>query len=144
MRLALAVVGMLFVTSACASPTDSGIDDPAVRARLHELALQSASISGVPSPQSMIAVWSSDHQVAEQIVSGDIVNDHVPVYVIEMTGGDFTSIEGGPPPNGMSPHGSVLTLTINAETFEGTDDGIADVLVDLHKINPHVVNLLAD
>ena len=143
MRIALAVLGMLSVTPACASPTDSGnVDDPAVRTRLREVALQSASISGVPSPQTMIAVWSPDHQVAEQIVSGDIVTDHVPVYVVEMTGGDFTSIEGGP--NGIPPHGSVLTLTINAETFEGTDAGITDLLVDLHKINPRVVDLLAD
>jgi hypothetical protein len=35
-------------------------------------------------------VASPDHQAAEKIVSGDIVNDHVAVYVVEVTGGTFT------------------------------------------------------
>lgn len=87
----------------------------------------------------MTAVWSADHEVAEQIVSGDIVNDHVPVYVIEITGGTFTADES---PNGNPFQGTVLTLTINAQTFMGTDAGITRSAPDSHLIDPHVVNLL--
>lgn len=141
MRIVFAMLGILTVMSACTSSSDPGnLDDPDVRTKLRALGLQSSSISGVPSPKTMTAVWSADHQVAEQIVSGDIINDHVPVYVIEMTGGTFTSIEGGP--NGEPPHGTVLTLTINAQTFEGTDASITDNAVDLRAIDAHVVNLL--
>jgi hypothetical protein len=139
----LAALAMLSVLSACGSSSDSSdLDDPDVRAKLRELALQSASISGVLSPQTMLAVWSPDHQAAEKVVSGAIVVDHVPVYVIEMTGGTFTALHGSP--SGVPPHGNVLTLTINAQTFEGTDAGIGDSMTDLRKIDSHVVNLLAD
>lgn len=141
MRIVFAMLGMLTILSACASSSDPGnLDDPEVRSKLRTIGLQASAVAGVPSPKTMTAVWSADHQVAEQIVSGDIVNDHVPVYVIEMTGGTFTSIEGGP--NGVSPQGTVLTLTINAQTFEGTDGGITNTVPDLHLIDPHVVNLL--
>jgi hypothetical protein len=139
----LAVLAMASVLSACGASSDPGdLDDPAVRAKLRELALQSASIAGVPSRQTMLAVWSPDHQAAEKVVSGSIVADHVPVYVVEMTGGTFTALQGAP--SGVPPQGDVLTLTINAQTFEGTDAGIGNTMTDLRKIDAHVVNLLAD
>jgi hypothetical protein len=140
----LAVLAMVSVLSACGSSSDPGdLDDPDVRAKLRELALQSASISGVPSPQTMLAVWSPDHQAAEKVVSGSIVVDHVPVYIVEMTGGTFTALDGGPL-GAATPHGDVLTLTINAQTFEGTDAGIGNTMTDLRKIDAHIVDLLAD
>jgi hypothetical protein len=139
----LAVLAMASVLSACGSSNGPGdLDDPDVRAKLRELALQSASNSGVPSPQTMLAVWSPDHQAAEKVVSGSIVVDHVPVYVVEMTGGTFTSLHA--PPGVAPPHGDVLTLTIDAQTFEGTDVGIGNAMTDLRKIDAHVVDLLAD
>ena len=142
MRIAFAMLGMLSIVSACgsASSDPGNLDDSEVRAKLRALGLQSSSISGVPSPQTMTAVWSADHEAAERIVSGDIVNDHVPVYVIEVTGGTFTALDS---PNGGDPfQGTFLTLTIDAQTFMGTDAGITRTAVDLHLIDPHVVNLL--
>jgi hypothetical protein len=90
----------------------------------------------------MLAVWSPDHQAAEIVVSSDIVNDHAAVYVIEMTGGTFTALNGGPA--GMPPHGNVLTLTVNAESFETTDVGITNMRTDLRRISSHIVDLLVD
>jgi hypothetical protein len=94
-------------------------------------------------PQAVTAVASSDHQVAEAAVSGgSIVNDHVPVYVVLVTGGTFTSLEA--PPGVPAPTGIALTLTIDAQTFDGLDSGIMKYAPDLRQIDPNVVDLLAE
>src|SRR3954462_809258 len=63
------------------------VTDDTVRANLHQVALGFAKRSGVESPASMIAVGAADHQAVEAIVSGAILDDHAPVYVVQMTGG---------------------------------------------------------
>jgi hypothetical protein len=90
----------------------------------------------------MVAVASPDHQAAEQVVSGDIVNDHLPVYVIEMTGGPFLVNHSSPSGVPVQP-GNVLTLTIDARTYRVTDTGIGPNAPDLTKIGA-VVDLLAE
>lgn len=134
---------MLASLCACSS-SSTALDDPAVRSKLRDVGLQASTFAGVPSPRTMVAVASADHQVAEQIVSGDIVNDHVPVYVIEMTGGPFTANGASVPPGQSAPQGSVLTVTVDAQTFEGLDVGIVDTAPDLTLISPDVVDLLAE
>jgi len=89
----------------------------------------------------MIAVYSPDDQEAEKIISGDIVNDHVPVYVIEVTGGPFTCNSCSVPPGASSPQGNALTITVNAQTFQVTDSGITLNVPDLTQISSDVVNL---
>jgi hypothetical protein len=146
MRIALTslvALALALAVCACASTFD-GLDDPAVRVKLRDAGLNAAAIAGVSSPRTMIAVSSPDHQVAEQLVSGDIINDHVPVYVIEMTGGPFTANAASLPPGQPAPQGSVLTLTVDAQSFDGLDLGIGDTAPDLTQISPHVVDLLAD
>jgi hypothetical protein len=145
MRSQFAVLLTLSVLCACGSSPDAEqgpLDDPTVRAKLHDVALRASIASGDPSPTTMIAVASPDHQVAEQLVSGDIVNDHAPVYVVEMSGGPFIAAEA---PNGGAPfQGDFLTITVDAQTLVGTDAGITTVAPDLTLISPDVVNLLAD
>lgn len=93
----------------------------------------------------MVAVASADHQLAEHVVSGAIVNDHAPVFVVEMTGGPFTTENTGSHPAGASaPQADVLTLTIDAKTFRITDAGVGPNAPDLSQIDSNVVNLLAD
>jgi hypothetical protein len=118
------------------------LGDPTVRSKLRDLALQASSNAGVPSPRTMIAVASPDHQAAEQIVSGDIVNDHAPVYVVVMTGGTYTADMA--PPGVADPQGSVLTLTVDAATFRITDVGIIGVEPDLSKIASVITDLSAE
>ncbi|HKP60158.1 MAG TPA: hypothetical protein VJV78_25710 [Polyangiales bacterium] len=135
---------MMFLGTSCAADTGS-LGDPSVRAKLRELALQASAAAGVSSPRTMIAVASADHQVAEHVVSGAIVEDHVPVYVVEMTGGPFTTERTGSRPPGVSaPKGDVLTLTIDAKTFRVTDTGVSSNAPDLTQIDSNVVDLLAD
>jgi hypothetical protein len=114
--------------------------DPNVRTKLRTMALQASSADGVPSPKTICAVASPDHQAAEKIVSGDIVNDHVAVYVVEVTGGTFTDNTASTPPGVPAPSGSVLTLTVDAQSFRVTDSGLTDTAPDLTQIGP-VVNL---
>jgi hypothetical protein len=71
-------------------------------ARCHRR-VRTSSANGVPSPKTMIAVYSPDHQAAEKIISGDIVNDHAPVYVIEVTGGPFADTNASVPPGAPPP-----------------------------------------
>jgi hypothetical protein len=89
----------------------------------------------------MLAVYSPDHQAAEKTISGDIVNDHAPVYVIEVTGGPFTCNNCSVPPGGSPPQGNAITLTVNAQTFQGTDFGIGPNVPDLTQISSDVVDL---
>jgi len=115
--------------------------DPSVVARLHDLGLQLSSIAGVPSPTRMYAAAVSDHQAAERVLSGAIINDHAPVFVIVMTGGPFTALEA--PPGVPPPEGNVLTATVNAATYDVTDVGIVNAEPDLSKIASATVELNA-
>jgi hypothetical protein len=135
--LTLAAIGACGGSSAAQGP----LSDPNVRAKLRALALQASAANGVPSPKTMIAVYSPDHQAAEKALSGDIVNDHVAVYVIEVTGGPFMCEACSVPPGGSPPQGNALTLTVNAQTFQGTDFGITPNVPDLTQISSDVVNL---
>ena len=112
-----------------------------MRAKLRAVALQASSANGVASPQRILAVASPDHQAAEKVVSGDIVNDHTPVYVIEMTGGPFTANFASPPPGATVPQGNVLTLTVDTQTYRLMDIGVQPVAPNLTQIGPDVVDL---
>jgi hypothetical protein len=124
-----------------ASDVEAALADPSVVARLHDLALQLSSIAGAPSPMSMYAAAVSDHQIAERALSGAIINDHAPVFVIVMTGGPFTALEAAP---GAPPfEGNVLTATVDAATYDVTDVGIVNAEPDLSKIASATVDLNA-
>jgi hypothetical protein len=153
MRVAFTMFLALLATGACrqssdfhggdagagvtsADPLQASLSDPDVRAKLRALALQAA---GATPPKTMIAAASPDHQVAEEIISGDIVNDHVPVYIIEITGGPFTA--GSSPSGAPAPQGDVLTLTVDVQTFSATDVDITNDAPDLTQLGSVVVNL---
>jgi hypothetical protein len=142
MRVKFAVLLTLAAIGACGpSGSSDGLADPSVRDKLRALALQASSGNGVPSPKTMIAVYSPDDQAAQEIISGDIVNDHVPVYVIEVTGGPFTCNSCSGPSGASPPQGNALTITVNAQTFQVTDFGITPNVPDLTQISSDVVNL---
>lgn len=117
----------------------AALADPDVLATLRGLALHFSSLSGVPSPKTMQVVAASDHQAAETILSGAVVNDHAPVHVIKMTGGPFTAKLH--PPGAQAPQGNVLTITVDARTHRVTDVGYVNVEPNLSQIGPVVVNL---
>lgn len=116
------------------------VTDATVRANLEETARALAKRAGVESPVSMVAVAAADHQAAEAVVSGAILDDHAPVYVVQMTGGTFTSDHH--PYGGPAPHGDILTVTFDAATLQVTDVGYDSIAPDLTKIDLQQVDLL--
>jgi hypothetical protein len=89
----------------------------------------------------MLAVYSPDRQAAEKTIGGGIVNDHVPVYVIEVTGGPFACGGCSSPSGASAPQGNAITLTVDTQTFQVLDFGIASSVPDLTQISSDVVNL---
>ncbi len=140
MRTAVGILLTLAAASACGQSNETDLADSNVRARLRTMALQTSSANGVPSPKTIEAVASPDHQAAEKIVSGEIVNDHVAVYVVEVTGVTFTDNGASFPSGAHAPSGSVLTFTVDAQSFRVLDFGLGDTAPDLTQIGP-VTNL---
>jgi hypothetical protein len=145
LRDILATAAIVISAAGCASHDPSDVEgtlgDPNVVAKLHDLALQLLSIQGVLSPQKMYAAAVSDHQVAETVLSGAIIYDHAPVFVIVMTGGPFTASEA--PPGVAAPEGNVLTATVKATTYDVTDVSILNAEPDLSEIASATVDLNA-
>jgi len=110
-------------------------------ANLRGIGLRVSSAAGVSSPTTMRAAAASDHQAAQTILSGAIINDHAPVYVIKMTGGPFTATQH--PPGAPAPQGNVLTVTVDAATYRVTDIGYVTVEPDLSQIGALAVDLSA-
>jgi hypothetical protein len=121
--------------------TGGALSDPNVVTKLHDMALQAAASSaGEPSTLKMYAVAVSDHQVAETAL-GSTIYDHVPVFVIVVTGGRFT---GRSAPYGAAlPEGTVLTLTVDAATYDVTDVSIGNIEPDLSEVASATVDLSA-
>jgi hypothetical protein len=87
----------------------------------------------------MHAVAASDHQASEAILSGAIIHDHAPVYVITMTGGPFTATHH--PPGVATPQGNALRVTVDAATHRVTDVAIVGSEPDLSQIGSRTVDL---
>jgi len=125
------------------SASDAGtpsMADPNLVSQLRSLGNLISASHGIPSPSTMHAVAVADHQLAETFISGAVINDHAPVYVVRMTGGPFTAPNH--PPNAPAPQGNVLTVTFNATTMRVTDIGIDPEAPDLTPIG-QVTDLLA-
>jgi hypothetical protein len=134
----------LFVVGVCVTSCaadDSTLTNAAVRGNLRQVAHGIARRAGVDAPASMVAVAAPDHQAAAAVVSGALIADHSPVYVVQMTGGTFTATRH---PRGQpAPRGNVLTITFDAATLQVTDVGYDSIAPDLTKIDAQPVDLLA-
>jgi len=124
-----------------ANAAQQALGDPNELSKLRGIALGASSVAGVSSPKTMHVVAASDRQTAESILSGAIIYDRAPVYVIKMTGGPFTATQH--PPGVAAPQGNVLTLTLDAATHRVTDVGFVNVEPDLSQIGPLTVDLSA-
>jgi hypothetical protein len=147
-RLVLTVVVFAAACTDVADPSISSsapvhgvLRDPAVRATVRAAVLSQASLAGVTSPHVMLAVAAVDHHAAEDVVCGSIIDDHSPVYVVQMTGGPFIVPDH---PRGVpAPQGDVMTVTVDAQTYDVTDVSYTATAPDLRQIDPDVVDLLA-
>jgi len=127
-------------TTLVPTATIGSLTDAVVQAELRDRSSLKSKERGVVTLRTMDAVAVADHQLAADLISGATVDDHVPVFVVQMTGGVFTSMRH--PPNLPPPTGEVLTITYDARTFRVRDIGIDHQRVDLSRLHPQVVNLL--
>ena len=133
----------LALTSPTSGPSSASLalGDANERGTLRAIALAAASYAGVSSPTAIQAVASHDHQSAEYALSGAIIPDHAPVYVLKVHGkSPFTANHH--PPGRPAPQGSVLTLTIDAQTHRVTDVGYVNNEPDFGKIGISTADLL--
>jgi hypothetical protein len=145
LRLAMIVAGG-FALASCGSDASSDdatadLSQPTVRVQLADASRALATQLEVAHPATMMAVATSDHSAAEAAISGAVLNEHDPVYVVQMTGGTFKALHH---PQGQDfPTGTVLTVTYDAKTMRITDVGFDTVAPDLHAIDANVVDLMA-
>lgn len=139
-RAVLPMAALMIGATACgAGDTDGSLDDPQVVAKLQDLAVQASLPDGASPPTSMYAVAVSDHQAAEKALGGGTGYDHAPVFVIVITGGPFTA--RGAPAGVDLPQGHVLTLILDAASYEVSDISIGDIEPDLSKVASDTVDL---
>jgi hypothetical protein len=122
-------LGVLDTATIGADAANAALADRKLQSTLRDLALRVSSSAGVEKPTQVLVVAAADHQVAESLVSGAIINDHSPVYVIKVAGGRFTAQHH--PAEVAAPQGDILTLTVDAASLRVTDIGIDDVAADL-------------
>ncbi|HVZ33067.1 MAG TPA: hypothetical protein VG963_11610 [Polyangiaceae bacterium] len=123
LRRVLAMGAIAISAAACAAhdsnDSQDAFGDPNVVAKLRDVGLQASSGDGVPSPTKMYAVEVSDHQAAE------------------------TALGASAPPGASVPQGSVLSITLDAATYDTTDWGVSNVEPDLSRVASARVDLLA-
>jgi hypothetical protein len=143
MMIAIAVAGCVDTSSPDGATADqrARLRDPIVRTTLLALGTDHAAAAGAPITATMVAVAASDHQAAETVISGALIADHVPVYVVQMTGGPYTVTHHRD--GAAAPQGDVLTVTLDAADYRVTDIGYDLVAPDLSLIDADVVDLLA-
>ena len=126
--------------SAEPAPSDPGdptaITDPGVQLQLHALASDIAKQLGVDHPSSMTAVGVADHAIAEAAISGAELEEHDPVFVVQISGGTFTALRH--PPGQAAPTGNVLTVTYDAKTLQVLDVGLDGKAPDLAPLGQRV------
>lgn len=122
-----------------AGTSSKALTDSNVLSTLHGIGLAASSVAGVSSPTTIRAVAASDHAAVEFALSGAIVPDHAPVYVITMTGGPFTATHH--PRRAAAPQGNVLVITVDSATFRVTDVGYEPVETDLSQLASLPVDL---
>lgn len=120
----------------------TGLEDNNQVSTLRGIAMSASSVAGVSTPSRMLAVAAADHQAAEFAVGGSLVNDHAPVYVIEMAGGPFTATQH--PRGAATPQGQFLIVTIDATSQRVVDVGYVNAEPDLTKVGASVKDILGD
>jgi len=120
-------------TSTAISARPSGLAVAETRSELRARALLLANRAGVATPLRMVAVAAADHQAAEAAISGAVLDDHAPVYVVQMSGATFTAPRH--PPGVEAPTGSVLTVTFDAKTMDVLDVGYDGEAPDLGRVD---------
>jgi hypothetical protein len=132
----LAVVALL--VGALAAGSNPAANDRTGRAlptsaqtkALSKVALRLATRNGDASPRSIDAVASTREQALPVVFVGEMVNGAGGnCYVIQMVG-SFETLSSAPL-SAASPKASVLTVIVNASTYEVEDLSVGNVVTDI-------------
>jgi hypothetical protein len=115
------------------------LHDPIVASKLHAVAVAEASRAGVPVPETVRAAVAIDRQAAEQAISGSVVNDNSPVYIVQMTGGSF--VPQLHRKDLASVPAAVLTIAVDAASLSILDVHYDGEAPDLTALDSHIVDI---
>jgi hypothetical protein len=138
-RLASTESDPVFARAVPNAKTFRGLADSNERATLRSVALSASSAAGVSTPTRILATAAADHQAAQFAVSGSIVNDHAPVYVMQLEGGPFTARRHAP--HAAPPQAQYLLVTVDAATHRITDVGYVNTKQDLTAIGTSATDI---
>jgi hypothetical protein len=108
-------------------------------ARIRKIAERAATQNGDPKP-TLIQHSEGTRFAANLVASGDLVFGWAWSYLIAVRG-HFVLNGASVPPGAPAPHGTVITLVVNASTGQVTDSGVSDRYPDLAKLGPVVSDL---
>jgi hypothetical protein len=130
----LVAVAVLVGSSAIASPAGSQRRPHLSERRILGIAKTAAARAGDPRPTLIQHSEGSRHNANLVGGAGDGVNGRQRSYLIAERGHfAYNDVNLG---SGPEPHGSVLTLVVNASTGEITDDGLSNQYPDLARLGP--------
>lgn len=124
-------MGSSSIPSASASPSLSS-------SQIKSIAMGFSAGFGDPNP-GLIEHVESSRSEAVLASSGDSVSDNREVFLI-VAKGNFVDDNAPRPPGAPAPSGSVLTLTVDAQSGELTDFGIQQSVPDLASLGPVTVD----
>ncbi len=94
-----------------------------------KLAVRHAGVAQEPNP-TMVKWVATNRRDANRVLLDAVVDDVEPVFALEVTGGTFQRLRGGPRGSGGPTPGSVLKLIVS-QAFHVLDIGIGDLTSDL-------------
>jgi hypothetical protein len=129
--LAVVAVGVVVaVNGALASQPSAHLSE----SRILNIALAAAAQAGDPQP-ALVQHAAGTRRQANLVDSGDIVPGNQPSYLIAMRG-HFVFEDAPTPPGAAAPHGSVMTIVVDALNGAGTDSGVSNRYPDLRRLGP--------
>ncbi len=130
----IAAFAVAVLSSATAGGSASDHKPQLSEHRLLQTALSAATQNGDPHP-TLIQHSEGTRRDANLVDSGDVVPGGERSYLIAERG-RFVLENAPRPPGAPAPHGSVLTLVVNASTGRITDGGVSNRYPDLAKLGP--------
>lgn len=124
------VVAMLLVAS-CGSGTGSGGIGDSERDRLLAVAVAVAAADANSGEARREEVVKTTRGEAADLTGHSNQAQAEEVYVVQVSGDDYTCQVCRRPPGASSPKGRFITVVLRASDYEGTDSGLGPTATDL-------------
>jgi hypothetical protein len=129
-RVVAAVVALIFLVAACGSGNGKAEASPAGERLL--AAADAAAKSNGGEARRVEVVKTTRGEAADFTGRGTQAQAEE-VWVVQVSGDDYTCDLCSRPPGASSPKGRFITLVLRASDYEGTDFGMSPTATDLAK-----------